>query len=137
MKNRNGVNNSFYGRKHKKESLLKAVETRRKNGSYVAWNRGIKLPYQVWNKGMGSKTTESKRIRLSKEYIEWREKVFKRDNYTCQDCGKRGGELHPHHIKEFSKFPELRFEVSNGKTLCPNCHKKTDSYGRKNCPSDG
>lgn len=48
--------------------------------------------------------------------------LFKRDNYTCQHCNKKGGELNAHHIKTFAKFPELRFDVNNGLTLCKNYH---------------
>jgi hypothetical protein len=71
-----------------------------------------------------------KRIRKSNEYKEWRMAVYKRDNYTCQVCGKVGVELVADHIKPFSVFPELRFDVNNGRTLCVNCHKKTLTYGR-------
>jgi hypothetical protein len=63
--------------------------------------------------------------RYSPESKLWREAVFKRDNYTCQNCGIRGNYLEADHIKPFAYFPELRFELSNGRTLCKNCHNKT------------
>lgn len=71
----------------------------------------------------------NKIIRRSKEFIDWRRQVFERDRYTCQHCGIRGGILHPDHIKPFSLFPELRFELSNGRTLCVSCHRKTPTWG--------
>ena len=61
----------------------------------------------------------------------WREAVFKRDNYTCQGCGEKGVYLNADHIKPFAYFPELRFELSNGRTLCVPCHKKTDTFAHK------
>lgn len=64
------------------------------------------------------------RDRDCKEYTEWRANVFNRDNFTCVMCGQVGGELNAHHIKEYAKYPKLRYEISNGVTLCKECHKK-------------
>ena len=83
----------------------------------------------LWTGGVSS---INRRIRASADFKNWRTKIFERDNYTCQYCKKRGGiELHPHHIKPFAYYPELRFRVQNGVTLCKNCHKETDTYGKR------
>lgn len=58
------------------------------------------------------------------QYSQWRKAIFERDNYTCQQCGKCGGRLNAHHIKEWKNFPELRYALENGITLCATCHKK-------------
>jgi 5-methylcytosine-specific restriction endonuclease McrA len=63
------------------------------------------------------------------KFRRWREAVFKRDDYTCQFCKERGGELHPDHIKPFALFPRLRFDINNGRTLCVACHRKTPTWG--------
>lgn len=73
---------------------------------------------------------EHKRQRHTMEYNKWRRKVFERDNFTCQECGHRGVKLNADHIKPFAFFPELRFELTNGRTLCEPCHRKTPTYGR-------
>lgn len=57
------------------------------------------------------------------EYREWRRAVLARCNYTCSECGQVGGKLQSHHVAPFSKFPALRFEVSNGRAVCGPCHK--------------
>ena len=64
-------------------------------------------------------------------YRNWRKSVLKRDNYTCQFCGKRGGKLHVDHVKPWIEYPELRFDIDNGRVLCQPCHAKTDTYGGK------
>lgn len=58
------------------------------------------------------------------EYKQWRLAVFERDGYTCKKCGDNtGGNLRAHHIKSFAEFPDMRFVVSNGITLCHDCHE--------------
>lgn len=56
------------------------------------------------------------------EYIAWRKAVYERDNYTCQECGAKGN-INAHHIQHWQSYPELRFVVSNGVTLCGQCHR--------------
>lgn len=119
---RNKGNKYWLGRKH-------SLETRKKMGL-----KGDRHP--LWRGGISS---EHVRIRNSAEYREWRKSVFERDQYTCVICGARTKKglgkrvvLNADHIKSFSRYPELRFDITNGRTLCFDCHKTTDSYGGKN-----
>jgi hypothetical protein len=66
-----------------------------------------------------------KDYRGTKQYTDWRKGVFDRDNYTCQRCNVRGGSLEAHHIKPFKDYFDLRYEQTNGITLCKKCHKET------------
>lgn len=70
----------------------------------------------------GFSTTEQHMARNNTYYKEWQRNVFERDNYTCQCCGKRGGNLNAHHLYNFAEYEDLRYEVENGITLCEKCH---------------
>jgi 5-methylcytosine-specific restriction endonuclease McrA len=61
--------------------------------------------------------------RARPEMNQWRNFIFARDNFTCKHCQKIGGKLHAHHKAPYSLFPELRWELKNGITLCESCHK--------------
>lgn len=52
----------------------------------------------------------------------WARSVISRDNGTCQKCGIRNVEVHAHHIEPFADFPEKRWDINNGITLCYRCH---------------
>lgn len=79
----------------------------------------------------GGVTREYARLRSKQECVNWAKAVKARDNHTCQWCGQVGGRLAADHIKSFIDHPELRFDLSNGRTLCYPCHAKTPSYGKR------
>ncbi len=79
----------------------------------------------AWKDGVAK---NSKLLRTTTAFQEWRRKVFERDNYTCQICFRRGGLLEPHRIRNMATHPELAFDINNGITLCIGCHKKVDKY---------
>ena len=65
-------------------------------------------------------------------YKDWRIKVLKRDRFKCQmpGCGKRKCKLQVHHIKKWSTASGLRYETSNGISLCYMCHKEVTNKER-------
>jgi len=89
-----------------------------------------KIDIKEWN---GFTATIGEKIKSSEIYRKWRKQVFQRDNYICQKTGVRGSILHPHHIKNFADYPELRFVVDNGITLADEVHREFHKiYGRRN-----
>ena len=126
-----GENNPMFGKKHTKEALEKMSKTKKelhfipKSAFKKGGNTG-ELNFN-WKGGV---TPVNQKIRASLEYKLWRTAVFERDNYTCIWCGdNKGGNLEADHIKPFYLFPELRFAIDNGRTLCHKCHQTTETYG--------
>lgn len=101
-----------------------------------AARKGADHPYYTGNQ------TENSRERSNSNYRHWRETVFERDDYTCQCCGRRGVYLNAHHIYSYAFHPEVRYLVSNGLTLCQDCHDmKIDgslhyTYGNRDVSPD-
>jgi hypothetical protein len=70
----------------------------------------------------GGKTPPLLQGRSTNAYRRWAQAVKEKDYFTCQHCGSSDGKLHVHHLQSWLEHPELRFEVSNGQTLCASCH---------------
>jgi 5-methylcytosine-specific restriction endonuclease McrA len=59
-----------------------------------------------------------------KDYANFRKAVLKRDKKRCRMPGcKCRTKLQVHHIQSWADSSSLRYEPSNGITLCENCHK--------------
>jgi hypothetical protein len=140
---------SYQGKKYSKETKQKMSESQKRIGNKPPSSKGNKYrlghkhsvktreKMSIAHKGYkaygwkGGITPINAIFRSSLKYRLWREAVFKRDKFTCRLCMKVGGKLNADHIKPFAHFPELRLSIENGRTLCLDCHKKTDTYLNK------
>lgn len=82
-------------------------------------SKGKKNP--SWKGGI---TPAYQQVRRTQEYRDWRNNVYRRDNYTCKKCGKRGVKIEAHHIYPLRNYAHLMYFVPNGITLCKICHTK-------------
>jgi hypothetical protein len=131
------------------KGMKTSEETKRKmseNSSHY-WKGKKRLPFsKEWRENLGKSqrgekhwnwqggiTPEIRRIRQNMYYEIWRKSIFEKDNFICQKCEISGGQLNAHHINNFIQFPELRFSIDNGITLCEICHRNFHKiYGKRN-----
>lgn len=88
-----------------------------------------------WNPFLTNKEriASKERYRDFPEYNIWRKQVFERDGYICQACGGKGDGLQAHHLDGYHWCVERRFDLSNGITLCRDCHSCFhNTYGYSN-----
>lgn len=93
------------------------------------WKYSDKSRHPNW-RGGATKDYRKLRNSLWKQIADWRAKVLARDGYKCVFCGSTEN-VQADHIKAFILYPQLRFNINNGRTLCRPCHYKTDNYGSK------
>lgn len=75
-----------------------------------------------WNPNLTDEERDLNSKRKYPEYIKWRREVYEKNNYICNKCGERHN-LNAHHIENYASNPKLRIALSNGITLCEDCHK--------------
>ena len=146
LKNRTGTefkkgpNNPNHGKPSWNRGVSPSVETKLKQS--VAAKKRTGKNSNHWKGGI---TPLNGVIRKTDKYIGWRTNIFRRDHFTCQECGQIGGQLEAHHIKAFGTMVinndiktieqaimcENLWDLNNGITLCKECHKKTNNYLRR------
>jgi len=96
-----------------------SLESRRNMSGRVPWNKKYfgEIIIDPW-----------KLLFSTPEYKRFRFEMFKRDNFKCTICGIHK-EIQLDHIKPKSLFPQLVMAEWNVRTLCLECHKKTDTWG--------
>jgi 5-methylcytosine-specific restriction endonuclease McrA len=100
----------------------------------IQGRRCLKCSYELYRSGRynsqwNPELTQIDRVvaRKTDQDHQWRLSVYRRDKYTCQNCGHKGRTkektINAHHILSYKDHPDLRHEVSNGIVLCEDCHK--------------
>lgn len=115
---RRKMSESHKGLKPSQKTRIKMSISRRKRTDLSGENS------HFWKGGISKLNYNEnllERIRF-KKIIQ--KKVFERDNYTCQLCGQKGGNLQVDHIQSWADYVELRFDINNCRTLCMSCHYK-------------
>ena len=117
----------------------------------IPWNKGKKLFYSVWNKGIKNDKISGekhwnykidrnqlvkKQLRNDSLYYRWRKEVKDRDHWKCRiSNGDCSGDLIVHHILGWKDFPELRYQINNGITLCHAHHPRKRAEEKRLVPT--
>jgi len=82
-----------------------------------------------------SELVKSEKKHLDGRYREWMKSVKNRDNWKCRIADVNcDGRLEAHHILNWKDYPELRYEINNGITLCHAHHPRKRSDEAKLSP---
>ena len=92
--------------------------------------RGEKHPRWI-----SDRTVVVRQERNDPAYQQWRKQVWLRDGFKCkianQDCA---GRIEAHHILVWRDYPELRYNINNGITLCHAHHPRKMALEKKLAP---
>ena len=66
--------------------------------------------------------------RCDRAYKNWAKQIKVNADYTCNICGKHGGNLNSHHLNDWHTHEDLRYDINNGVCLCETCHKAFHSW---------
>ena len=126
LEHRNNISVALTGRTMKQETRCKlsVIASARRLSEDTKAKIGFSQRGDKHHNWKGGVTYPIAALRKTKAYRHWRQAVLDRDNHQCTECATKDTRLDAHHIKSFTHFPELRFVVNNGKTVCVRCHAK-------------
>ena|SRR3990167_1431982 len=82
--------------------------------------------HYLWIKDRSQLKTDERKKGYDSRYKCWMREVKNRDNWKCKILNKDcKGRLEAHHILNWQDFPELRYEINNGITLCVAHHPRS------------
>lgn len=117
------------------QKCFECGKNKRKGENHPNYRQGHKFIGKLnpnWNHALTDEERKLRQKRGDHKYKEWRSSIYQRDNYVCQKCFKRGGDLNVHHIENFALYPEKRYDTNNGITLCKKHHEEFHKlYGKK------
>lgn len=125
-----------------KEDTPKLSNSGRKKGG-EPWNKGKKLPqlsgenHHLWieDRTKLARYKNGNEYRNSPASREWSKQVKDRDGWKCrignQECS---GRVVAHHILTWKDYPELRYQVNNGITLCHSHHPRKREEEKRLAP---
>lgn len=115
----------------KSEKWREVVKKANKNNNYASINIGEKH----WRWKLDRSQLVKRQERNDSAYYDWRKRVWLRDNFKCKinncDCS---GKIIAHHILGWALYPELRYEINNGITLCHAHHPKRRAEEKRLIP---
>lgn len=83
---------------------------------------GENNPTYVKDRTKLQRYNDDNKDRRSSAYNSWRNDVWKRDNWKCRISNNCKGKIKVHHILSWRNYPELRYNINNGITLCQAHH---------------
>lgn len=90
------------------------------------WNKKVYTArIENFNKSLGRDGTtgiHNLKERLKPKYRVWRKSIIKRDCNICKKCNCSSMKIQVHHLNAWAAFPEDRFDIDNGASLCKECH---------------
>lgn len=94
------------------------IRCRKCNDKFVS---GVNSPMWIEDRSLIKKQEE----RNNPNDKQWKYNVYKRDDFKCRiSDGNCKGRLEAHHILPWRDYPELRYEINNGITLCHFHHPR-------------
>jgi len=104
-----------------------SLETRKKMSQ--SHPKGEKSPNWIQDR---TKLKVNELDKLNSQYKVWMLSVKNRDNWKCKMSSSNcNGQLEAHHILSYSEYPELRYDINNGITLCHYHHPRKRSEEKR------